>query len=189
VLAAGAGEQQEFQLELCRRRPLHWRNNQHNYLHSSLLDGGAGRLDWEAARTFCRQRCMDLVSLETGWEDGYLRRRLTEAGLSLTTAWTSGHLCDRAVSERCFTEPDLQPRRVRGWFWSGSSTRLAPTDSTPAGWSRNPWTEVGPSQHSCLALTSAGWDSRDCTAALDWVCEDSTDLLTAAGINKPIIFG
>ena len=37
VLAAGAGEQQEFQLELCRQRSLHWRNNQHNYLHSALL--------------------------------------------------------------------------------------------------------------------------------------------------------
>ena len=46
-------------------------------------------------------------------------------------------------SFRCFTEPSLQPRIVKSWFWSGSGTSIPATNSTPPGWSANPWGTTG----------------------------------------------
>ena len=33
------------------------------------------------------------------------------------------------------------------------------------------------------------WDDAACYAEEEFICEDSTDLLTKAGINKPVVFG
>ena len=33
------------------------------------------------------------------------------------------------------------------------------------------------------------WEDYSCYPELQWLCEDSEDLLLEAGINKPIIFG
>ena len=33
------------------------------------------------------------------------------------------------------------------------------------------------------------WDDAACYTREEFICEDSTDLLTRAGLNKPIIFG
>ena len=33
------------------------------------------------------------------------------------------------------------------------------------------------------------WDDSSCYSEEEFICEDSTDLLTEAGLNKPIIFG
>ena len=30
-----------------------------------------------------------------------------------------------------------------GWFWSGSGARISPTNSTPPGWPRSPWSHTG----------------------------------------------
>ena len=30
-----------------------------------------------------------------------------------------------------------------GWFWSGSGARITPTNSTPPGWPRSPWSHTG----------------------------------------------
>ena len=51
--------------------------------------------------------------------------------LGAVSVWTSGHVCDRRVSPRCFTQPELQPRIVFGWFWAGTGRPLHPTNSTP----------------------------------------------------------
>ena len=47
------------------------------------------------------------------------------------------------MSSRCFTEPSLQPRIVKGWFWSGSGSTVPPTDRAPPGWAANPWGNTG----------------------------------------------
>ena len=53
--------------------------------------------------------------------------------------WTSGRLCNFKGCDR----EDLQPATVNGWFWSGSGVKMAPTNSTPPGWSYQPWSYTG----------------------------------------------
>ena len=53
--------------------------------------------------------------------------------------WTSGRLCNFKGCDR----DDLQPVNVNGWFWSGSGVKMAPTNSTPPGWSYQPWSDTG----------------------------------------------
>ena len=53
----------------------------------------------------------------------------------LAYIWTSGRLCNFKGCDR----DDLQPVQVNGWFWSGSGVKMAPTNSTPPGWSYQPW--------------------------------------------------
>ena len=81
-------ESDEFEVELCEHRGSHWRNNQHNYIFSGLLEQVRAdrwrskstftdmftlqedqrKLSWTSARSFCRKRCMDLISLgRRGW--------------------------------------------------------------------------------------------------------------------------
>lgn len=35
----------------------------------------------------------------------------------------------------CGDREDLQPISVNGWFWSGSGTKMAPTNTKPKNWS------------------------------------------------------
>ena len=50
-------------------------------------------------------------------------------------------------------------------------------------------------EESCLAVMKDKWEKGtywndvSCYNQLEWVCEDSTELLTKAGLNQPIIFG
>ena len=169
-------QQEEFDLELCRSRPSHWRNNQHDYLFSGLLDLGEGldypTLSWEEARAFCRKRCMDLVSVEFESEFRLVRKNLNEVGAR--SVWTSGHICDHSVSERCYTDEGVQPRRVNGWFWSGSGRRLPPTNSTGKGWTANPWSSEGPqpdnkegreggAEEACIAFQDSTFHDLPCS--------------------------
>jgi len=84
---------------------------------------------------------MDLVSLETEAEWEKVRDKMEQFGAPFI--WTSGHICDREVGNRCFTDPTLQPRLVNGWFWSGSGVQIPPTNKPPPGWKRNPWGKTG----------------------------------------------
>ena len=102
------------------------------YLSSSQPEA----LSWSDARAWCRARCMDLVSMESEWEARLLARKMKKYGA--TSIWTSGHICDHSVSELCYTEPSVQPRIVNGWFWTGSSKTLSPTNNIPRGWKKNP---------------------------------------------------
>merc|ERR1712059_6657 len=192
----GFGEEPEYDLELCKARPSHWRNNQHDYVFSGLLGRGLDypTLPWTEARKFCRRRCMDLVSIETELEHRLVRRHLAQVGAG--SVWTSGHICDHSVSEQCYDDPSIQPRRVYGWFWVGSSRRLEPTNDTT--WDRNPWDQKdGPQpdngaednedeEEGCLAVQGQTWHDLNCSLEREWLCEDSTELLTKAGLNQPI---
>ncbi|KAK8726990.1 hypothetical protein OTU49_009867 [Cherax quadricarinatus] len=115
------------------------------------------------------------------------------------TTFRNGHYyffsCDR---------PDLQPPIVNGWFWSGSSARISPTNST-SGW-RGGWSRTGGSgrpqpdnreftetrtDESCIAILNnfyndgIVWHDVACHHVKPWVCEDSEELLRFARFTYP----
>ena len=98
-------------------------------------------LSWSLAREFCRARCMDLVSMESEWEARLVARKIKKYGAD--SIWTSGHICDHSVSERCYTDESIQPRIVRGCFWTGSTSLIHATNSTAPKWKKNPWGATG----------------------------------------------
>ena len=90
-----------------------------------------------------REYCMDLVSLETQQENDYIQNWLESRNLTYT--WTSGRfesfyyqslpssmnfrLCDFDGCDR----PDLKPINIKGWFWTGSNKKIAPTNKVNEG--------------------------------------------------------
>ena len=80
---------------------------------------------------------MDLVSLETPSENEMIEKFIRDNDLPYV--WSSGRLCNFKGCDR----EDLQPPTVNGWFWSGSGVKMAPTNSTPPGWSYQPWSFTG----------------------------------------------
>ncbi|XP_023349634.1 uncharacterized protein LOC111718310 [Eurytemora carolleeae] len=150
----------EIDMALCAKREAHWTFKGTKYYYSgftndlddepkSLLqpDGvkdsnytGVIR-DFGEAVKHCSLRCMALVSLETEEEWDFIREKMEEVNTPFI--WTSGHKCDKTVSKECFTTPSIQPRIVNSWFWSGSGARIPPTNSTPEGWTKNPWGSTG----------------------------------------------
>ena len=117
---------------------------------------------------------MDLVSIEFESEFRLVRKNLNEVGAR--SVWTSGHICDHTVSERCYTDEGVQPRSVNGWFWSGSGRRLPPTNTTGKGWTANPWSKEGPqpdnkeggeggSEEACLAFQDSTFHDLPCSLA------------------------
>merc|ERR1719443_377463 len=80
---------------------------------------------------------MDLVSLETPSEHELIEKFIKDNDLPYV--WSSGRLCNFKGCDR----EDLQPPTVNGWFWSGSGVKMAPTNSTPPGWSYQPWSFTG----------------------------------------------
>merc|ERR1712083_467620 len=158
--------------------------------------------DWLEGRNFCREYCMDLVSLETEEENtfffNYPRRN------KLDYIWTSGRLCDFKGCDRA----DLQPVNINGWFWTGSNKKIPPTNSTPPDWSYQPWSDTGHleqpqpdnaeedingSKESCLGLLNniyddgVKWHDIACYHPKPFMCEDSDALLDyVAATNEGI---
>merc|ERR1712111_102645 len=74
----------------------------------------------------------------SGDEENFTDHKLIEKFIKdndLPYVWSSGRLCNFKGCDR----EDLQPPTVNGWFWSGSGVKMAPTNSTPPGWSYQPW--------------------------------------------------
>jgi len=157
-LVAGTGTM--INPELCAQRKKHWTFGGKNYLYSELADeiaeyaqevtipyGREGKnftghlLDFEKAVKFCSRHCMELISLETQEEWNFIRNKMHEVGTPFV--WTSGHICDKSVAPQCFTSPELQPRLINGWFWSGSGAKIGPTNMINTNWTENPWGTVG----------------------------------------------
>ena len=73
----------------------------------SILQGH--EVGWLDARNLCRERCMDLISIETYHEfllvQDIIRRH------NLNSIWTSGRLCN---FKGCNAK-HLQPRHINGW--------------------------------------------------------------------------
>ena len=58
--------------EKCTSRPKHFQREGHNYFFSKFEEGFKDlKGDWLEGRNFCREYCMDLVSLETQEENDF----------------------------------------------------------------------------------------------------------------------
>ncbi|XP_011165921.2 uncharacterized protein LOC105200189 [Solenopsis invicta] len=182
---------------LCANRIVHQRYNGKNY-YFSWLDQATARqeVDWLSGRNFCRQRCMDLVSLETSAENEFIKNHIKKDNVKYI--WTSGRLCDFKGCDR----PDLQPLHINGWFWTAELQKLAPTDNR----SQNDWSESGGigrpqpdnreaiqggAPENCLAILNqfyndgVNWHDVACHHKKPWVCEDNESLLRYIRFNNP----
>merc|ERR1712168_938406 len=164
------------------------------------------KVDWLDGRNICREYCMDLVSLETPTENELIEKFLVEHDLPYI--WTAGRLCNFKGCDR----DDLQPPTVNGWFWSGSGVKMAPTNSTPPGWSYQPWSytghktqfesknisqpdnaefDINGSVEACMGLLNdiyddgIKWHDIACYHTKPFICEDSEQLLEYVQTVEP----
>jgi len=156
-VALAAGQNIVVDKKLCAEKESHWRFGNKSYVFSefasdlqdeekTLVTGAAKNwtgvaMEFGEAVMHCGRRCMELVSLETEEEWLFIKRKMKEVGTPFI--WTSGHKCDNTVSPDCLTNPQIQPRLTRGWYWSGSGQPIARTDRIPKGWRKNPWGTTG----------------------------------------------
>jgi len=184
----------------CAKRPITFTFNGHGYFYSGDVEAHSeDKVDWLEARNICREYCMDLVSIETPSENDLIEELI--GGDDLAYIWTSGRLCNFKGCDR----DDLQPVNVNGWFWSGSGVKMAPTNSTPPGWSYQPWSDTGHktqfnnglkvaqpdnaefdingSVEACMGILNdiyqdgIKWHDIACYHTKPYVCEDSDQLL------------
>jgi len=197
----------------CSRRPkqLVDNNSGHYYFLSEDSNFKGHEAGWLDARNLCRERCMDLVSIETFEENMMVMKLLHEKRLK--DLWTSGRLCN---FKGCDAK-HLQPRKINGWFWSGSGSRISPTNSTPKGWPRSPWSHTGyigqflsspvpqpdnaeyrlnPSGvtvEACLSINNdwyndgIAWHDSACYHKKPFICEDSDPLMRKARKLNPLV--
>jgi hypothetical protein len=187
--------------QACANRPKQWQLNGHWYFLSTNVSDYAGiKSDWLDARNLCRKHCMDSISIETEEENEMVQRLLEKE--KLPYVWTSGRLCDFKNCDR----EDLQPLSINGWFWSGSGVKLAPTNSTPTGWSAQPWSrtghfkrpqpdnaefEINETTEACLGFLNniykdgLQWHDIACYHTKAVICEDSPPLLKYIATTNP----
>ena len=149
---------------------------------------------------------MDLVSLETPSENEMIEKFIRDNDLPYV--WSSGRLCNFKGCDR----EDLQPATVNGWFWSGSGVKMAPTNSTPPGWSYQPWSftghktqfvshnvsqpdnaefDINGSVEACMGVLNdiyddgIKWHDIACYHTKPFICEDSEQLLEYVQALQP----
>lgn len=152
--------------------------------------------DWLAARNFCRQRCMDSVSVETSPENEWIKQRIVDGKQKYI--WTSGRICDFKGCDRA----DLQPVSINGWFWTAELQKLAPTtDRRQNDWSENGGIgqpqpdnrelQQGGAPENCLAILNnfyndgVHWHDVACHHVKPWVCEENDALLKYVRYTNP----
>jgi len=186
----------------CSRRPKEFFFEGHWYFYSNNITKYKGiDYDWLEARNICREYCMDSVSIETEEENNLITELIRSHNLKYI--WTSGRLCDFTG---CGDRKDLQPISVNGWFWSGSGTKMAPTNATPRGWKYQPWSQSGNNKvpqpdnaevkingtpESCLAVLNnvykdgLNWHDVACYHEKPFFCEDSDELINYVKATNP----
>ena len=97
----------------CSRRPKQLSHSGHFYFVSEDTSFKGHKVGWLDARNLCRERCMDLVSIETFEENMMIMKIVHERGLR--DVWTSGRLCN---FHGCDAK-HLQPKKINGKliFW------------------------------------------------------------------------
>ncbi|XP_076041564.1 C-type lectin domain-containing protein slf [Oratosquilla oratoria] len=191
---------------LCAQRPKQWQFGNHNYFFSGdqrefTKGGKPAKVDWLGARNVCRRRCMDAVSMETERENQMIFDFVRDRNLSYI--WTSGRLCD---FDGCAEREDLHPTNIFGWFWSGTNTKMSPTNKTPAGWRGQPWSNTGHEKRpqpdnaearinqtpeSCMGVLNniyqdgIKWHDIACYHKKPFICEDNDDLLNFIAHENP----
>lgn len=120
---------------------------------------------------------------------------------NLSYIWTSGRLCDFDGCDR----EDLKPKNIKGWFFSNTNTKMAPTNNSPPGWKYQPWSQTGHTKvpqpdnaefdinqtsESCMGVLNniyndgIKWHDIACYHKKPVVCEDSEDLLNFIAQEK-----
>jgi hypothetical protein len=182
--------------ELCSSRKIHVKKLNSAYYFSWVeKDTKNLFLNWLDARNWCRERCMDTVSLETPQEIQLIKQYIQAHNVKYS--WTSGRLCD--FGEKCTSRKDLQPLEINGWFWSGSGQRMRPTNENSE---YNDWSKTGGLKRpqpdnrekiqggslseSCLAYLNnyykdgIRWHDVTCNHIKSFVCEESPSLIAYA---------
>ena len=166
--------------------------------------------NWLDARNICRERCMDLISIEAYKEFNFLQDIIKQ--YNLHSVWTSGRLCNFKGCD----QPHLKPKNIKGWFWSGSGVTIHATNSTPPAWPRNPWSPtgyfgqfLGPGKRpqpddaeflingklheACLSVNNNWFEDgitfhdSACFIPMAFICEDSEPLLRKARRLSPSV--
>ncbi|KAK8731708.1 hypothetical protein OTU49_007435, partial [Cherax quadricarinatus] len=200
---------------LCASRPKQWQFGGHNYFFSwdqerpgfyeeesqNPQENIGKKVNWLISRNECRRRCMDAVSIESEAENDMILEFVKSRNLQYI--WTSGRLCDFTG---CESRQDLKPLNINGWFWSGTNTKMAPTNKIPPGWSYQPWSQTGhtgvpqpdnaefdinQTSESCLGVLNniykdgIKWHDIACYHPKPFVCEDSDVLLEYVRATNP----
>jgi len=113
-------------LEECQKRISHMQWGGHNYFLSWREPWHKFEdWDWFNGRNFCRDRCMDLVSLDTPGEHRLFAAIARQDNVS--SIYTSGRKCN-FKGKGCDAD-HLQPININGWFWAGAgNARIPRTD-------------------------------------------------------------
>lgn len=199
----------------CSRRPRQLKDSRsgHYYFISEATNFKGHEAGWLDARNLCRERCMDLISIETHHEFRMVQDIIRKH--QLNSIWTSGRLCNFKGCEA----KHLQPRRIKGWFWSGSGKSIAATNSTPPGWPQTPWSRSGyigqfldgehsvpqpdnaehllnknpVTQEACISVNNnwyqdgISWHDTACYHKKPFICEDSDVLMRKARTLSPSV--
>jgi len=205
VLGMAAAQRQLIRPEAsaCQNRVKHATTFRNGHYYFFSWEHGPTRSherDWLDARNICRKHCQDLVSLETQDESQFVYNAMSAKNIKYI--WTSGRKCNFDGCDR----PDLQPPIVNGWFWSGSSARIPPTNDTFSGAWNGDWSPSGGggqrqpdnrefaetrTDEACIAVLNnfyndgIKWHDVACHHVKPWVCEDSDELLRFARFNFP----
>ena len=131
------------------------------------------RWNWFTARNYCRMRCMDLITLESGREHDFIGENMARGGvrevsrvllvllvllamvlvlvLVLVLLSVDNIVCCQVwTSGRlCDKEvdgcdqPRFQPYNINGWFWAATLGTMGPTNNF-SGRKFNAWSGSGP---------------------------------------------
>jgi hypothetical protein len=185
-------------VEKCKSRPKEFSISGKNYFFSGNLNELRGKeVSWQQAREYCRNYCMDTISIETQKEFEMVKKTLED--YSVHYIWTSGKICDY---KDCFKVGEFQPL-INGWFWTHSNVKIPRTDRNPPNWSFNPWSTTGfmkipqpdnaefyvnRKNESCLGVLHNVYDDGikfhdvACYHKKPFFCEDSPELLKLVNI-------
>ncbi|XP_059096168.1 L-selectin-like [Tigriopus californicus] len=83
-------------------------------LHFSWRDYPDRDFSWTQGRKYCKERCMDLVSIDTYEQWRTVRNTLQDENVKFI--WTGGRKCNY----RGCDQPRFQPTIENGWFWVSS---------------------------------------------------------------------
>jgi len=147
------------------------------------------RWNWFTARNYCRMRCMDLITVESGREHDFIGENMARGGVR--EVWTSGRLCDKEV-DGC-DQPRFQPYNINGWFWAATLGTMDQQTTSLAG-SSTPGPAPAPLVELSLTESSNKTASASRPAWPSWTtssmtaCPGTTPSATTGGTSSARTF-
>jgi len=194
TLAMSQSQAQVFRLpdsSACQRRIVHEQRFGKSYHFSWVAAGRNTKLDWEGARNYCREFCMDSISIDTTEENNWVTSVLEKDDIHYI--WTGGRKCNFRGCDR----PDLQPAIENGWYWAPTGKRIPPPRRCGyCEWSRsgglnqrqpdNREEKQGGNDEACIAILNnfykdgVVWHDIECSHKKPVICQESKELLEFA---------